>query len=138
MVNARLSACIGIQRTIVRQLIIPGSIRFPPTLFLVLEMISIISGSTKYFVDRVNKHWLNDFKVDGFRFDFTKGFTNTPGDGWAYDAARISILERMANVIWSVDPQAYVILEHFAENSEEIELSTYGAMLWGNMNHKVQ
>ncbi|MBK7377519.1 MAG: T9SS type A sorting domain-containing protein [Ignavibacteriales bacterium] len=94
------------------------------------------SGSTKYFVDRVNKHWLNDFKVDGFRFDFTKGFTNTPGDGWAYDAARISILERMANVIWSVDPQAYVILEHFAENSEEIELSTYGAMLWGNMNHE--
>ncbi|MBK6914302.1 MAG: T9SS type A sorting domain-containing protein [Ignavibacteriales bacterium] len=94
------------------------------------------SGATKYFVDRVNKHWLNDFKVDGFRFDFTKGFTNTPGDGWAYDAARISILERMANVIWSVDTQAYVILEHFAENSEEIELSTYGAMLWGNMNHE--
>ena len=93
------------------------------------------SGATKYFVDRVNKHWLNDFKVDGFRFDFTKGFTNTPGDGWAYDAARISILERMADVIWSVDPQAYVILEHFAENSEEIELSNYGAMLWGNMNH---
>ena len=94
------------------------------------------SGATKYFVDRVNKHWLNDFKVDGFRFDFTKGFTNTPGDGWAYDAARISILERMANVIWSVDTQAYVILEHFAENSEETELSTYGAMLWGNMNHE--
>lgn len=93
------------------------------------------SGATKYFVDRVNEYWLNDFKVDGFRFDFTKGFTNTPGDGWVYDGARIAILERMADVVWSIDPQAYVILEHFAENSEEIELSSYGAMLWGIMNH---
>jgi 1,4-alpha-glucan branching enzyme len=34
---------------------------------------------TKNFVDRVNKFWIKEFKVDGFRFDFTKGFTNTRG-----------------------------------------------------------
>ncbi len=33
------------------------------------------SSATKYFVDRVNKYWLNEFKFDGFRFDLSKGFT---------------------------------------------------------------
>ncbi|MEN8201705.1 MAG: alpha-amylase family glycosyl hydrolase [Bacteroidota bacterium] len=93
------------------------------------------SQATRNFVDRVNVHWLETFKVDGFRFDFTKGFTNTPGDGWAYDASRIAILKRMADVIWSINPGTYVILEHLADNSEEKELAESGMLLWGNMNH---
>ncbi|MEN8229050.1 MAG: alpha-amylase family glycosyl hydrolase [Bacteroidota bacterium] len=94
------------------------------------------SQDTKDFIDRVNSYWLDSFRVDGFRFDFTKGFTNTPGDGWAYDASRIAILKRMADAIWSVNSDAYVILEHLADNSEERVLSNYGMMLWGNMNYK--
>jgi len=92
------------------------------------------SQATKDFVDRVNSYWMNEYKVDGFRFDFTKGFTNTPGNGGAYDAARIVILKRMADKIWEVNPDAYVILEHFADNSEETILANYGMMVWGNMN----
>lgn len=94
------------------------------------------SQATKDFVDRVNRYWLEEYKFDGFRFDFTKGFTNTPGDGSAYDQARINILERMADKIWELDSSAYVILEHFGSNSEEIVLSNYGMMLWGNMNYQ--
>ena len=92
------------------------------------------SSATKYYVDRVNKYWLTEYHVDGFRFDFTKGFTNTPGDGWNYDPARIAILERMANKIWDTDSSAYVILEHFTANQEEKELSDYGMIIWGNLN----
>jgi len=92
------------------------------------------SQDTKDFVDRVNAFWLTEYNIDGYRFDFTKGFTNTLGDGSAYDAARIAILKRMADEIWTVDPDAYVILEHFAANDEEIELSDYGMLIWGNMN----
>ena len=92
-------------------------------------------SATKYFVDRVNRYWLEEYKFDGFRFDFTKGFTNTPGDGGAYDQPRINILKRMADQIWAYDSTAYVILEHFAANSEEIVLSNYGMMLWGNHNY---
>ena len=73
--------------------------------------------------------------MDGFRFDFTKGFTNLPGDGGAYDVSRIAILRRMANEIWSINDQAYVILEHLADNTEEKVLSEYGMMLWGNLNY---
>lgn len=93
------------------------------------------STATQKLVDRVNSYWINEYKVDGFRFDFTKGFTNTPGDGSAYDASRISILKRMADKIWQTDTSAYVILEHFADNFEEEELADYGMMLWGNSNY---
>ena len=92
------------------------------------------SKDTKYFVDRVLSFWLREYKMDGFRFDFSKGFTNTPGDGSAYDASRISILKRIANTIWNTSTGAYVILEHFTANSEEMELANYGMMLWGNLN----
>ncbi len=93
------------------------------------------SKDTKYFVDRVTSYWLTDYKFDGFRFDFTKGFTNKSGDGSAYDASRITILKRMADKIWEVDSTAYVILEHFADNYEEKILSDHGMMLWGNLNY---
>jgi len=91
--------------------------------------------ATQQLVDKINAYWLTEYKIDGFRFDFTKGFTNTAGDGSAYDASRIAILKRMADKIWSVNPNAYVILEHFAPDAEEKELADYGMMLWGNKNH---
>jgi len=96
------------------------------------------STATKLFVDRVNAFWMDEFNVDGFRFDFTKGFTNTSGDGYAYDADRITILKRMADRIWAVKPNAYVILEHFAENTEEKALSNYGMMIWGNISYNYE
>ncbi len=92
------------------------------------------SPATKAFIDRVNRYWMSEYKVDGFRFDFTKGFTNTPGNGWDYDAARIAILKRMADSIWVYNPDAYVILEHFTDNNEETVLANYGMDIWGNMN----
>jgi hypothetical protein len=85
-------------------------------------------------VDSVNSFWMNEYKVDGFRFDFTKGFTNTPGDGWNYDTPRVIILKRMADEIWNRNPDALVILEHLAENNEEMQLANYGMMMWGNLN----
>lgn len=98
----------------------------------------------QYLMDRANAYWLNEFKVDGFRFDLSKGFTQTVSTEATmgnYDASRVRILKRMADAIWTVDPSAYVILEHFAENREEKELAEYnttsgkpGMMLWGNAN----
>ncbi len=97
------------------------------------------SQYTKDYVDRVVTYWTEKYKVDGYRFDLSKGFTqnNTLGNvgAWgAYDASRITLLKRMADVIWEQNPETYVILEHFADNSEERELANYGMMLWGN-NH---
>ncbi len=99
------------------------------------------SPETQMFVDSVLTYWLTEYKVDGFRFDFTKGFTNTLNAGSNYDAPRIAILERIADKVWSVNPNAYVILEHFCDNSEEKTLAEYrssegkGMLIWGNMNY---
>jgi hypothetical protein len=96
------------------------------------------SEGTKSYTKISLQYWLEEFKVDGFRFDLSKGLTqkNTLGDlgAWGqFDASRVAILEDYADHVWSVDPGAYVILEHFADNSEEKVLAEYGMMLWGNM-----
>jgi 1,4-alpha-glucan branching enzyme len=95
------------------------------------------SPYTKALVDSINSYWLTEYKFDGFRFDFTKGFSNTiygENDwGSAYDASRIAILKRMANEIWKRKPGAFVIFEHLSDNAEEKELADHGIMLWGNM-----
>ena len=97
------------------------------------------SQFTKYWTKRVIRYWLENFRVDGYRFDLSKGFTqrNTLGNtgAWGqYDASRIAIWKDYADYMWGVDSTSYVILEHFAENREEAELANYrrGMMPWGN------
>jgi len=97
------------------------------------------SPATQVFVDRVTRYWVTEYKIDGYRFDFTKGIGNnikSSSDSWGsiYDSDRIRLLKRMADALWEVDSTAYVILEHLAENSEEKVLADYGMMLWGNTN----
>ena len=100
------------------------------------------STYTKAFFKDVLSYWMNEYKIDGFRFDFTKGFSNTlyyGADNWAsaYDQSRINILEGYADHVWSNKPsnKPYVIFEHLSDNSEETVLANYGILLWGNMNH---
>lgn len=95
------------------------------------------SNYTKKFVDEVNKYWLEEFHFDGFRFDFTKGFTNyAPGgsvDG--FDQSRINILKRMSDEIKKVDPKAYIILEHWGPANEESQLAALGMKMWRNKSY---
>ena len=92
------------------------------------------------YIDQANERWLSDFRIDGFRYDLTKGFmTGGPVDG--YNAQRIANLKRMADRFWEVDDTGYIILEHFAANTEEQELAQYGRsqgfpgmLMWHNMN----
>jgi hypothetical protein len=98
------------------------------------------SLATKGFVLDVVRHWLDEYRVDGFRFDLSKGFTqnNTLGNTFAwgqYDASRVNIWKGYGDSIWASHPDAYLILEHLADNVEEKVLSDYGFMLWGNMNY---
>jgi len=97
------------------------------------------SLETQALVDSINSYWMSEYKVDGFRFDFTKGFSNTihgSNDPWGsnYDADRVRLLKRMTDEIWERNPNAFVIFEHLANNNEEKELADYGIMMWGNLN----
>ncbi|MCE2777139.1 MAG: T9SS type A sorting domain-containing protein [Algoriphagus sp.] len=97
------------------------------------------SPYTKAFVDSVNNYWLTEYKVDGIRFDLSKGFTQVNSGSnvtsWSnYDPSRIKIWKHIYDRIKANHPDAYVILEHLAVNEEEKELANYGMLLWGNMN----
>ena len=98
------------------------------------------SPVTRNYSKRVMEYWLKEYKIDGFRFDLSKGFTqkNNPNDvgGWSdYDQSRIDIWFDYYNHIVKINSDAYVILEHFAANSEEKVLADGGMMLWGNGNN---
>lgn len=98
------------------------------------------SPDTRVYSDRVLKHWVTNFKFDGFRFDLSSGWTQTNSGGnigtWQqYDAGRVYNVKRMADSIRLVNPNLHLIYEHFTDNSEMQELSNYGLMLWGNMNY---
>lgn len=95
------------------------------------------SPYTQAFVDSVCAYWIKEYKIDGYRFDFTKGFTNQSGDGQAFDQSRINLLKRMASEIWKRKSDAIVIFEHLADNSEEKILADYGILLWGNLNYSM-
>lgn len=96
--------------------------------------------ATQAFVDSVCHYWISEFKVDGFRFDFTKGFTNTPtttdDEMKAYDPSRIAILKLIADKIWSYKPDATLILEHWTGNTEESELASHGFLIWGDGKYR--
>jgi 1,4-alpha-glucan branching enzyme len=97
------------------------------------------SPSTKAYMERLIRYWLTEYRVDGYRFDLSKGFTqkNSYPENvslWGqYDATRISILKNYTNVIHSVNPDAYAIMEHFADNSEETVLAANNMLIWGNI-----
>jgi glycosidase len=105
------------------------------------------SLATRYFSSRVMEHWLQEYKLDGFRFDLSKGFTqnaqcgaSTTNEGCIsqYHSDRVAIWKRYYDTCQLKSAGSYVILEHFAENSEEMELSNYGMLLWGNNTFNFQ
>jgi len=93
---------------------------------------------TKNFTERFIEYWLTEYKLDGFRWDLSKGFTNLNCAGnqgcWdAYNQDRINIWENYNNKMQGVSPGSYCILEHLGDNSEEYQLAARGMLLWGKM-----
>lgn len=98
------------------------------------------SSDTRYYTKRCMDWWLEEYRVDGFRFDLSKGFTqkNSGSDvgAWGqYDQSRIDIWDDYYSHMQQTSPGSYAILEHFAENGEETVLVNKGMMIWGNANH---
>ena len=100
---------------------------------------------TKNYVKRVVKHWIEEFHIDGLRWDLTKGFTqNCTGSESctnAYQQDRVDVLKEYADYSWSLDPNHYVIFEHLGADNEEQQWANYrlnegkGVMMWGEMNY---
>ncbi|WP_225035216.1 alpha-amylase family glycosyl hydrolase [Winogradskyella sp. SM1960] len=107
------------------------------------------SDYTRDYVKQVVSYWIEEYKIDGFRWDLTKGFTQNCGNGTlsgdegctgGYQQDRVDVLKEYADHSWSVDPHHYVIFEHLGSDNEEKEWANYrldegkGIMMWGIMN----
>ncbi len=96
---------------------------------------------TQEYVKQTMEHFLEEYRIDGFRFDLSKGFTQRNSLGnqslWdSYDPARIARLNDYKDNIWNnpdFGSDVYMILEHLGGANEERDLANAGFMLWGKM-----
>jgi 1,4-alpha-glucan branching enzyme len=108
---------------------------------------------TKNYVKRVVKQWMEEYKIDGFRWDLTKGFTQNCPSAVAggqdnctnvLQQDRIDVLKEYADYSWNIDPAHYVIFEHLGNDNEEQQWANYriaetpskGVMMWGKMTNE--
>ncbi|MFY0698434.1 MAG: T9SS type A sorting domain-containing protein [Balneola sp.] len=102
-------------------------------------------SGTQYYNKKMIEHWINEYNIDGFRWDLTKGFTQNcspAGNGCtsSYQQDRVDLLKKYADYQWAADPDFYVIFEHLGTSNEEKQWADYridegkGIMLWGKMN----
>ncbi len=73
------------------------------------------------YVTETIKTWIQDYKIDGFRWDLTKGFTNAcsssdEGCTNSYLQARVDKLQDYAKIQWTYDPNFLIIFEHLGVN----------------------
>lgn len=121
---------------------------FPQHAFNVGSDFDHSSSYTRDHVKQVVKYWIEEYKIDGFRWDLTKGFTQNCGNGTFdgdfgctqnYQQDRVDVLKEYADYSWSLDPDHYVIFEHLGSENEEKEWANYrytegkGVMMWGKM-----
>lgn len=101
------------------------------------------------FVQQVVKRSLvylvEEYNVDGFRFDLSKGFTWTSSGWGGTDNNRINLIKDYARAIRQVDPDSYIILEHWEDEKpnkstlqdkfpEESQYVRDGMHPWKKMN----
>ena len=93
---------------------------------------------TRDFFKRVLQYWIQEFKIDGYRLDLTKGFTqnsSTEATASRYDQTRIDYLTEYYHAAREVKSDVMFILEHFCDYNEELELANRGMYLWRNVNN---
>lgn len=93
---------------------------------------------TREYFKRVLQYWIQEYKIDGYRLDLTKGFTqksSSESTASQYDQNRIDYLTEYYHAARDVKPDVMFILEHFCEYSEELELANRGMYLWRNVNN---
>jgi len=105
-----------------------------PHLYSVLNDFNHSFSGTKEYFKRVLQYWITEYKVDGYRMDLTKGFTQNSGTEASYDQTRVDNLKDYYNAVKAVKTDAMFILEHFVGGTEEDYLASQGMYLWRNVN----
>ncbi|MDE6510564.1 MAG: hypothetical protein K2L00_00505 [Muribaculaceae bacterium] len=89
------------------------------------------------------KYWMEEYKVDGYRFDLVKGLGDNDsyansGDAAtnAFNQSRIDNMRRIQLAMDEVNPDAYFINENLAGAQEENAMAAFGQLNWSNLNEQ--
>lgn len=90
----------------------------------------------------VVKYWMEEYHVDGYRFDLVKGLGDNDsyannGDAAtnAYNASRIANMHAIQEAMNEINPDAYFINENLAGAQEENAMAAFGMLNWANVNN---
>ena len=97
------------------------------------------TAATQYFFKNVVSYWMQQYHIDGFRFDEAKGYTQvnsgTSESAWAaYDGTRVSLWENYSSYMKSINPNFYVILEMFSAQQEQAIYAQQGMFCWNDLS----
>lgn len=89
------------------------------------------------------KYWIEEYHVDGYRFDLVKGLGDNDsyannGDGAtnAFNQSRIDNMREIQLAMDEVNPDAYFINENLAGEREENAMAKFGQLNWSNLNNQ--
>lgn len=91
----------------------------------------------QHWVD-VLTYWLENYRVDGFRFDLVKGLgdSNSYGSGTeAMNQSRVNRMVRLHTAMKRVNPDVIHINENLASVQEETPMGNDGQLQWNNQNY---
>jgi 1,4-alpha-glucan branching enzyme len=110
------------------------------------------ANMTTTYVKRTIEHWIKEYKIDGYRWDLTKGFTNLCPSNVSggqepctnnYQPDRVQKMKDYADIQWAADTNSLVVFEHLGVGgsyNEEVEWANYkrngdvgGIMQWRKM-----
>lgn len=90
----------------------------------------------------VVKFWMEEYHVDGYRFDLVKGLGDNDsyannGDAAtnAYNASRVANMHAIQQAMDEINPDAIFINENLAGAKEENDMAAFGMLNWANVNH---
>lgn len=96
------------------------------------------SAATIALRNRVYAYWIDNYHLDGYRFDLAGGYTQTNyltnGQDWqnTYDPGRVATWKNIYDNLQSVKSGTYCILESFVNFTEQKAYTDYGMLTWGN------
>lgn len=96
----------------------------------------------RQFYDVV-KYWMEEYHVDGYRFDLVKGLgnndsyaNNSSSATEAYNQSRVDNMRDIQKAMQEVNPDAIFINENLAGAQEENAMAAYGQLNWANVNYQ--
>lgn len=96
------------------------------------------SAATITLRNRVYAYWINNYHLDGFRFDLAGGYTQTQynltDNTWesTVDQGRMNTWDNINTELQSIKPNTYCILESFVNYTEQKHYTDNGMLTWGN------